>query len=45
MIPPGGGLGVLCRDTYKCIPEKQDSQSPLTIVYGKQKLIFLYLFM
>ena len=22
---PGGGLGILCRDTCKCTPEKQDS--------------------
>ena len=33
---PGDGLGILCRDTYTCTLEKQDSLlSPLTIVYGK----------
>ena len=32
---PGGGLGILCRDTFKCTLEKQDSQYPLTIVYVK----------
>ena len=42
---PGGGLGILCWDTYKCTPEKQDSLISLTIVYGKKKLIILYLFM
>ena len=25
MDRPGGGFGILCRDTYKCTPEKQDS--------------------
>ena len=33
---PGGGLGILCRDTYKCTPEKQDS--PVCFDYSIWKI-------
>ena len=32
---PGGSLGILCRDTYKCTLEKQDSLISFNLVYGK----------